>query len=274
MSRNSFLVLLALAAGCRAAPQPSLSPAQSAFDAGEYDRCVQLCAATIDAGQTPADAHLLRGKAYERLGEHARAAADFEKVRREDPSRAEAAFRQARCHLAMGQTEQAEATIQGCLSRVYDSLSMRDQMLAHAVAGEVHFALGDFDHAASDYEAALKIARGSRPLGTDRSVAVIHYNLSWTHFQRNSFRRAREAYQDYLDASKRAGLEPEGEDLYTLAVLHFLCGDVRQARNMAATLPPDLRPRLEGVLSGEVFSVRTLYDQTRKEKESTDELHR
>ncbi len=276
MNRRLFtalaIVALAGAPGCgsnRKSPG-GLSAAQKAYDAGQYDRCVELCTTALDAGGAKADACLLRGKAYDRQGDYGRAIADFEKVRRDDPTRGEACFRQARCHLALGQADQAATTMEWCISTVYGSLSVGDQMLAHAMYGEVHLAAGDNARAVEELEAAIKVANGSRSLKAGRATSVVHYNLSRAHFERGNFRRARETYQSYLDAAGSA----DPEDTYTLAVLHFLCGDIRRSRETTEKLPPELKVRMEAVLSGEAFSVRAIYEQNRKDKEQPQDDNR
>jgi tetratricopeptide (TPR) repeat protein len=259
-------------AACKSSPKrpTGLAQAQSAYDAGEFDKCVTLCTAAIDSGADPGAAHLLRGKAYEKGGDAVRAIADYEKVRRSDPTRGEAACRQARCHLSLGQYDQAETVMEWMLSQVYDSLSARDQMFAHAVYGEVNLAMGNFPRAIEAFERSLKVARSSRALAADPAAAIVHYNLSRAQFERNSFKKAREAFVGYVDVKRRGGGEFDADDGYTLAVLHFLCGDIRNSRELAAKLPSEHQARMNEVLSGEAFSVRALYDQTRPDKEPNE----
>lgn len=264
MTRGAALALILILAGgstllttgcAGAGKDDGLSEARAAYQSGSYDDCVRLCNAALEAGADPVEAVFLRAKAYERKGEHARAISDFDAVRREEPARGEAAFRQARCQLALGQVDQAEATAQWVIARAYGSLGPRDQVLARAVYGEIHLAAGRPSKAVEEFDAAIKAARASSRANADPAVAVVHYNLSRAHFELGGYRRARECYEDYLGSGR-----PAGEDLYTLGVLKFLCGDVRGARETAARLPAELKARMETVLSGEAFSVRALYD--------------
>lgn len=257
--KKAFVVLAVLAAGCATTGEADrLDAARAAYEAADYDGCVAECTAALEERSAePAEAHLWRGKAYERKGELGRAVADYAQSRRQDPARGEAAFRQARCQLALGQLDQAETTIQAVL---VGELPARDRMLAHAVYGEVHLAAGNASKAAPEFDAALKVARASRALSSDPAAAVIHYNLSRAHFEAGAYKAAREAYLAYLEGLRRAGALPPGEDLYTLGVLQFLCGDVRAARETGARLPAELKVRMEAVLSGNAFSVRALYD--------------
>jgi tetratricopeptide (TPR) repeat protein len=262
------LTLALLAAGCVTPKKTvNLAHAQAAFNAGEFDRCIEICRSAIDSGQDSVRARMLRGRAYERSGEHARAITDFERVRRLEPMRAEASFRQARCHVALGQFGEAETTMEWCVGQMYDSLSARDQCLARAVYGEVFLAEGEYAKAAQEFEAALKVAASSRSLSVEGTLGLIHYNLSRCHFERSNYRRARDSYVSYLSTVERGGGKPGGDDLYTLAVLHFLSGEVRLARELGDKLPAESKTRLEEVLSGEAFSVRALYDQSRKDKQ-------
>lgn len=268
MSRTTIatLCILALTAtvGCKTKSRrtgSALAQATAAYEAKQYDKCVELSTAAIDAGASAADAYLLRGKAYVKQGDHTHAVADFERVRREDPTRGEAAFRQAQSQLALGQQAQAEATMEWCIGQVYDSLTTRDQMYSHAMYGEVHLALGKYTQAIEEFDAAIKISKSSSALSSDPAIPIIQYNLSRAHFERSNFRRAREAYEGYLEM-----IQPDADDLYTLAILHFLCGDIRASRELGEKLPAEHKIRLDEALSGETFSVRALYDQNKQTK--------
>jgi tetratricopeptide (TPR) repeat protein len=269
MTRTLVAVLvvaaLAAGAGCKSKQKHSgaLARAQAAYDAGEYDTCIELCDGLV--ASMPGPAQLLRGKAYERKNDLSHAIADYEQARRYEGVAGEAAFRQIRALLALGQFEPAETVSEWAVTQIYDSLSSREQMMAHAMYGEVHLATGRFPSAAEAFEAALKVAQSSGALAQDLATGVIYYNLSRANFERHSFRRARETYVAYLDLVRRAGTEPEADDLYTLGVLHFLCNDIRAAREVGGQLPGELQARLTQVLNGDAFSIRALYEGTRPE---------
>jgi tetratricopeptide (TPR) repeat protein len=241
-----------------------MAEAQSAYDAGDYDRAIECCTRSIDDGER--GGYLLRGKSHEKKGEPLKAVADYDHARQEAPEQGEPAFREAKCYLSAGRPADAESTITGALKTGTTAYSLRDQMLAHAVHGEIQLAVGDFPRAHESFGEALKVARHSKPLEAEAATAVVHYNLSRTSFELGSYRRARESFQAYLKIQEGTGGADE-QDLYTLAVLHFLCEDISSSRKVAAGLGPDLRTRLDAILSGDTFSVGALYDLKQKQKD-------
>jgi len=263
------LVLPAFLGGCSG--PSSLSRAESAYLAGDFDRAIAWSTKSIDEESGPADAYLLRGKCYEKKGDHPRAIADFEVARVEAPDRGEPAFRQTRCYLAAGRPAEAESTISKALKDRYRGYSLRDRMLAYALHGEVQLAVGDDAGASESFFQALKVAQGSRALEAEGATGIVQYNLSRAQFELGAYRRSREAFQAYLDVQKRGGETPREQDLYTLSVLHFLCEDIAASRSVAASLSPEGRLRVEGILSGDTFSVRALYDMKMKQKEKEKE---
>jgi tetratricopeptide (TPR) repeat protein len=270
--RPAFLILLvglSFLWGCGG--PSSLEQAESAYLAGDYDRAIAWSSRSIDHEAGPADAYMIRGKCYEKKGEHVRAIADYEVARQDAPDRGEPAFRQARCYLAAGRPVEAEQTISKALKERYRGYSLRDQMLAHAVHGEVQMAVGDFPRAGDSFANALKVAQSSRPLEAEGATGVVHYNLSRANFELGAYRKSREAFLSYLEAQKRAGQAPREVDLYTLSVLHFLCEDIAASRQVASSLGNEYKARVEGILSGDTFSVAALYDQRQKQKEKDKE---
>ena len=266
--RPSGFLLIAVPAllwGCSG--PTSLEYAEAAYLSGDFDRAIAWSSKAIDDESGPVDAFLVRGKAYEKKGDHARAIADFEVARQEAPDRGEPAFRQTRCYLAAGRPVDAETTISKALKDRYRAYSLRDQMLAHAVHGEVQMAVGDYPKASDSFNQALKVAQASRPLESEGATSVVHYNLSRAQFELGSYRKSREELLAYLEVLKRQGEAAREQDLYTLAVLHFLCEDIAASRNVSATLGPEYKARAEGILSGDTFSVRALYDLKQKQKE-------
>jgi len=266
--RPSGFLLIAVPAllwGCSG--PTSLEYAEAAYLSGDFDRAIAWSSKAIDDESGPVDAFLVRGKAYEKKGDHARAIADFEVARQEAPDRGEPAFRQTRCYLAAGRPVDAETTISKALKDRYRGYSLRDQMLAHAVHGEVQMAVGDYPKASDSFNQALKVAQASRPLESEGATSVVHYNLSRAQFELGSYRKSREELLAYLEVLKRQGEAAREQDLYTLAVLHFLCEDIAASRNVSATLGPEYKARAEGILSGDTFSVRALYDLKQKQKE-------
>ena len=245
----------------------SLEQAESAYLAGDYDRAIAWSSKSIDHESGPADAYLIRGKCYEKKGEHIRAIADYEVARQDAPDRGEPAFRQTRCYLAAGRPVEAEQTISKALKERYRGYSLRDQMLAHAVHGEVQMAVGDYPKASDSFGNALKVAQSSRPLEAEGATGVVHYNLSRANFELGAYRKSREAFILFLEALRKAGQAPREQDLYTLSVLHFLCEDIAASRQVASALGNEYKARVEGILSGDTFSVSALYDQRQKQKE-------
>ena len=263
---SSVAPVLALLWGCSG--PSSMQLAESAYLRGDYERAIAYSTKSIDDDSGPPDAYLLRGKCYERKGEHLRAIADFEVARQDLPNRGEPAFRQARCYLAAGRATDAEATISKAIKEKYSGYSLRDQMLAHAVQGEVRLAVGDFPRANDSFGEALKVAKASRPLEAEGATGSVHYNLSRSQFELGAYRQSRESFLAYMGSLKRNGDAPRPQDLYTLTVLHFLCEDINASRNLAASLSPEYKARADAILSGDTFSVRALYDLKQKQKES------
>jgi tetratricopeptide (TPR) repeat protein len=249
----------------------SLEQAESAYLAGDYDRAIAWSSRSIDHESGPADAYMIRGKCYEKKGEHVRAIADYEVARQDAPDRGEPAFRQTRCYLAAGRPVEAEQTISKALKERYRGYSLRDQMLAHAVHGEVQMAVGDYPKASDSFGNALKVAQSSRPLEAEGVTGVVHYNLSRANFELGAYRKSREAFILFLEALRKAGQAPREQDLYTLSVLHFLCEDIAASRQVASALGNEYKARVEGILSGDTFSVSALYDQRQKQKEKDKE---
>ena len=266
--RPSGFLLIAVPAllwGCSG--PTSLEYAEAAYLSGDFDRAIAWSSKAIDDESGPVDAFLVRGKAYEKKGDHARAIADFEVARQEAPDRGEPAFRQTRCYLAAGRPVDAETTISKALKDRYRAYSLRDQMLAHAVHGEVQMAVGDYPKASDSFNQALKVAQASRPLESEGATSVVHYNLSRAQFELGSYRKSREELLAYLEVLKRQGEAAREQDLYTLAVLHFLCEDIAASRNVSANLGAEYKARADAILSGDTFSVRALYDLKQKQKE-------
>lgn len=263
-SNPAVLALVSFLWGCSG--PSSLEQAEAAYLSGDYERAIAWSSKSIDDESAPLDAYLIRGKCYEKKGEHLRAIADYEVARQDAPDRGEPAFRQARCYLAAGRPVEAESAIGKALKERYRGYSLRDQMLAHAVQGEVRMAVGDYPRASDSFGEALKVARSSRPLEAEGATSVVHYNLSRAQFELGAYRRSREAFQAYLEAQKRAGEVARAQDLYTLTVLHFLCEDVAASRQLSSTLSPEYKARAEAILSGDTFSVRALYDLKQKQK--------
>jgi tetratricopeptide (TPR) repeat protein len=273
MSFPRFDILLAVSLampwGCSG--PSSLQRAQAAYETGNYDRAIAWSSKSIDEESGAVDAYLLRGKSYEKKGEHVRAIADYEVARNEAPDRGEPAIRQTRCYLAAGRPADAEASISKALSGSYAAYSVRDRMLAHAVHGEVQLATGDPPRASDSFDQALKVAKGSRSLEAEGATTAIHYNQSRALYEQGSYRQARDSFQSYLDAQKRSRESPKQQDLYTLTVLHFLCEDIAASRSLAAALSPEYKTRAEAILSGDTFSVRALYELKQKQKEKDPE---
>lgn len=266
-----LILAAALGAGCAGTDETSaaMGEARTAYDGGQYEECVKQCSAVLMRDPLHADALFLRGRALEQLGEHAKAAGDFERVRTGDPSRGEAAVREARCYLALGQQERARTTLENVKVTSYNVISARDQMFVHAVLGEVHLAGGSPAPAVDELEAAARIVRSSNPLGSDPASALVSYNLSRAYFERGAYPKSREAYQGYLRDLRATG-GPGPDDLYTLAVLHFLCGDLKATREVSAKLPAEQQTKVDAVLKGDALSVRALYDQHLKEAGGTE----
>ena len=266
MTRPASMLLAALACTAFAACS-SVSPmeeAQSAFDVGDYDRAIEWSTKSIDEGGR--GGYLLRGKSYEKKGEPLKAVADYAHARQEMPDQGEPAFREAKCYLAAGRASDAEAAISGAIKTRMTSYSVRDQMLAHAVHGEVQMAVGDYPRANQSFSDAIRVARISKPLEAEAVTGIVHYNLSRTSFELGAYRKARDSFQAYLTVQEGAG-GLEEQDVYTLAVLHFLCEDITASRKVAASLGPDAQRRLDAILSGDTFSVGALYDQKQKQKD-------
>ncbi len=261
------IAVAALAALWGCGGPSSLEQAESAYLAGDYDRAIAWSSRSIDHESGPADAYMIRGKCYEKKGEHVRAIADYEVARQDAPDRGEPAFRQTRCYLAAGRPVEAEQTISKALKERYRGYSLRDQMLAHAVHGEVQMAVGDYPKASDSFGNALKVAQSSRPLEAEGATGVVHYNLSRANFELGAYRKSREAFILYLEALRKGGQAPREQDLYTLSVLHFLCEDIAASRQVASALGSEYKARVEGILSGDTFSVSALYDQRQKQKE-------
>jgi len=238
--------------------------AQSAYDSGDYDRAIDACTRSIDDGER--GGYLLRGKSYEKKGEPLKAVADYDHARKEAPDQGEPAFREAKCYLQAGRANDAETTIAGAIRTRMAGYSVRDQMLAHAVHGEIQLAVGDLPKANECFSQALQVAHISKPLEAEGATAVVHYNLSRTNFELGAYRRARDSFQSYLAIQEGSG-GVEEQDVYTLAVLHFLCEDIAAARKIASNLGPEARTRLDSILSGDTFSVGALYDLKQKQKD-------
>jgi tetratricopeptide (TPR) repeat protein len=267
MTRASFSLLAALigavAVGCSG--PSALEQAQAAYDVGDYTRAIERSTAAVDGGDK--GGYLLRGKCYEKKGEPLKAVADYDHARQVAPDQGEPAFREAKCYLAAGRPTDAESTISGVIKDKLPNYSVRDQMLAHAVHGEIRMAVGDFPRASESFGEALKVARISKPLEAEPATGIVHYNLSKTYFEQGAYRRARDSFQAYIDVQQSVGGGADEQDFYTLAVLHFLSEDVAACRKVAVNLGPEAKARLDAILSGDTFSVGALYDLKQKQKD-------
>lgn len=264
-----LLAALLAAGGCanRKPGDPlSMRKAQAAYESGDYERSVQFSTDALNNGADPGTAHLLRAKAYEKMGEPKWAVADYEAARAANPSSVEPAVRQARLHQALGESEKAETLLEIVNGPMAETYSLRDRFLGLAVHGEVCLHQGNLQRGMELLQNALSVAARAPQLSGDPIVAVVHYNVSRIHFERGEYRQARAAYDRYLEVAR---IEEAGatEDLYTMVVLHFLCGDITRARETIAKLPADKQPAAQAVLTGEALSVRALYDRQQKGKE-------
>ncbi len=265
LSASFVLAIPLLLWGCSG--PSSLQRAELAYQAGDMDRAIAWSTKSIDQESGSADAYLIRGKCYEKKGEPMKAIADFEVARQDAPDRGEAAFRQTRCYLAAGRPADAETSISKALKERYNRYSLRDQMMAHAVHGEVQMAVGDYPKASDSFGQALNVAHTSRPLEAEGATALVQYNLSRAHFEQGNYRKSRECFQAYLAGRKRLGEAPREQDVYTLAILHFLCEDIAESRSVSATLSAEYRARVDAILLGDTFSIRAIYDQKQKQKQ-------
>lgn len=245
-------------AGC--AGMSPLDRAQEAYDAGDLDGSIAVTTELIVESGGPPSAYLLRGKAYEKKGDLPRAIDDYDHARQGDPANGEATVREAHVYLAAGRPAEASKLVEDSLRDAYGNYSLRDQMLTHAVHGEVCLAVQDFPGASESLGQAVSVARHSKPLEAEGATGVVYYNLSRAQFELGAFKASREAYVSYLDLKKGLGASPDEKDLYTLAVLHFLCGDIPESKKIAGSLGAPSRARLEGILAGDTFSVKALYD--------------
>lgn len=260
--------LAAAAGGCCA--MPSLSDAQEAYEAGDYDRAIDISTWSIDTYSGSYRAFLIRGKAYQKKGDFAKAITDFDRARQLDSSCGEPAIRQAQCYLATGRVADSEAILVAAMKNEYPHWSVRDQMLTHAMYGEVRLTAGNYPAAVDSLTEAIKVSKASRPLEAEGATGVIYYNMSRAQFEQHAYRKAREAFQGYLDRQKTAGIEPDAQDLYTLAVLHFLCEDIGAARKLSPALPQEYKVRLDEILGGDTFSVRALYETKQKQSQESN----
>src|SRR5579862_7589293 len=216
MTRTAWSTVLSLTcaaiSGCAGVSR--MEEAQTAYDAGDYDRAIQWSSLSIDNGE--AGGYLLRGKSYEKKGDPLKAVADYDHARQEAPDQGEPALREAKCYLSVGRPADAEATIAGAIKTGSTVYSLRDQLLVHAMHGEIQLAVGDFPRANDSFGEALKVARLSKPLEAEAATGIVHYNQSRTNFELGAYRRARESFQAYLGIRESAGgVDPQ--DLYTLA---------------------------------------------------------
>jgi tetratricopeptide (TPR) repeat protein len=248
----------------------NLERAELAYRAGDIDRAIAWSSKSIDEQSGP-DAYLLRGKCFEKKGEPLKAIADFEVARQDAPDRGEAAFRQARCYLSAGRPADADATITKAMKERYNRYSLRDQMMAHAVQGEVQMAVGDFPRASDSFGQALNVAHTSRPLEAEGATTLVQYNLSRASFEQGNYRKSREAFQSYMEGRKRLGEAPREQDLYTLSILHFLCEDINASRAVSSSLSAEYQARVDAILLGDTFSIRAIYDAKQKQKQQEKE---
>jgi tetratricopeptide (TPR) repeat protein len=242
-----------LAGGCAKQKQPgdplSMKKAQASFETGDYERSVQFSTDALNNGAAPADAHLLRAKAYERMGEAKWAIADYEASRKANPSSVEAGVRQARLHQSLGESEKADTLLDVINGPMAETYTNRDRFLGLAVHGEVAMTQGNFTRALELFINALSVVRNSSNLSGEPMVAVVNYNMSRIYFERADYKHARSFYQRYLDVSR-------SEETGNTA-----------ARETIAKMPEEKRPAAEAVLNGEALSVRALYEKTHGKEE-------
>jgi tetratricopeptide (TPR) repeat protein len=267
----ALILALGAAVGCASHP---LEEAQAAYDSGDYDTAITKSGEAIKSDGSYG-AYLLRGKSFEKKGEPVRAIEDYEQARKGDPTQGEPAFRAAHCYLAAGRPVEAESTISGALKLNYDSYTARDQMLTHAVHGEVQMAVGDYPQAERAFGEAIKVAQTSRPLSAEPSATMVFYNMSRTQFEQGAYKKARDNYQNYIEGLALAGGAPDEQDLYTQTVISFLCGDIAGARKLSQGLGPEFKARADAILAGDTFSVKALYEMRQKQqKESSPDGNR
>lgn len=254
-----------LAVGCgrlRLRESGTTSRAQALYAKGEYRAALDECEKALKSKRGAPSTHLLAGKCLEALGNQTEALSHYAQARTGDPRLTEAYLREARLHARSGRAPQAIATLRAA-EDLNAGMGASDRFYLRALEGEIHLGQQDYDKAR---RALLDAVELSKPAGLQQDMAhgVVQYNLSRALLQSGAFRTAHAAYEEYLAIKKKSGRSLSGQDVYTEIVLKLLKGDVKGARELAATLPEDLRPQAEALLAGDVVSVKELFQKPKE----------
>lgn len=204
----AFVVLLACAGAARAASQADWDDCKQFSD---KDRTVAGCTRVLqdpaESASNRAIAHRNRGIAYDTLGAHDRAIADFDEAIRLDRKFAAA-------HYSRGIMYAKKRDYDRAIAAYSEAIRLDPQFaFAYSRRGHVYLDKKDYDRAIADYSKAIQL---------DPKAAITHANRGNAYYRKKDYDRAA---ADYEQAVK---LDPGNADFRTSR------DTVLQARRAAA----------------------------------------
>ncbi len=220
-------------------PEQLLEQATERFELGDYHGAIHLVDELIEAGRAYADAHHLRGLAYQMLGRPQMALAEFDQALAKNPHYVEALIHRGIVLAELGRSEDAEAAF----ARARDAGGQERQGIAghdaaklanlHARLGEAYYEAGALGRAIDQYHAALELGPAFHDLRYRRGRLLLEAGRSL---------EARDEFEYLVDA--RPGW-PRAQAALGLAC--YVAGDAATARGIWEALarehPDDPRAR-------------------------------
>jgi tetratricopeptide (TPR) repeat protein len=168
---TSILVLMLLVAGAMAA-EDALAPAAEAFQAGNYEQVLTLCAAVSAESEDYPRALYLGGEAHLSLGQYEAAETAFKALAALRPKAVAALVGMGRSQLGLGRAEDAVKTLRGAVK------ADRRDLCAQRALGEALAAAGQPKEAASILTKAFDGDRKSALTG--RALVAVLLGLEAT----------------------------------------------------------------------------------------------
>jgi tetratricopeptide (TPR) repeat protein len=189
-----LLALAPLSAAAQAERTERLDPEQWAIwwgcvkhSAEQINSCTKLIETPEETSQRRAFAHVTRGNAYQRRGEHDHAVADYEAAIKLDPNSGFAFSSRAGLRYADGEVDRAIAD--------YDRvIELKPDALNFIARGNVHLAKADADRALADFDQAI---------AQEPTLAFAHFSRGNAYVMKGDADRAIASYGEAIKLQGR-----------------------------------------------------------------------
>lgn len=222
------------------------------FNQGRYGEATPYYDELIRRDEGGTRAHLMRGVARERTGDHGAALEDYGSAGSRGELRA--LFYRADLNLRRGDLASAEADL-GALRDM--GLGGRDTVVHLTLLGTLRLKQKQYMFAAQNLERACEASASYRDPGMTRHIRDAHYNAAQAYYHLGDFGRAYDHMVQFAGGSPGDGTRTseylDGQDSYMLGLLAYLAGDFAAAEHHLANADPDLVARAADVLDDPSF---------------------